>query len=486
MTQLRNLLFVSYARSQQFGQYTKRNPAIIDDNNLYKKVVGKNIRVLFSQGKDRQINKHYTFQGNLRNGIHGQGNGHGHHGSHHSHGGGHGGFAYSAEPQHYPAPGVGGVSQTPIDGFHAHNAAFSSLAPGGGGGSGGVHHTGFSSSSGPSTGFTFTGSSGGTGYGSIPSGLRTAGNTHSANQVSQFPASQPSGGNFVQSGGYQNSLGPTHDGFGNTGSSLSTGLPHVVFPENNHISFPADFPTRGQVTNHIITSNNGFQQSSTYNVVPVASSGSNAGFYNPSRPKKEVNDNNSVSTQIKLVHDEFFLPSTWPKQILKRNSATAEGVTTKAFQKSVFSHTLGPELVAAVDSNSLVLGQAQPAAQLPQSLRNDDDSNDQELQTNGSYQPGWHAPHEASSSYPSSRESPVGHQRPSGAALPHLTGPTKGHTRRPRPQTLRKGRSWKSKQSSLSSRMKRLKENLSLKNLVDRFRSLFYQTTTKKRRGINI
>ena len=39
-----------------------RNPAIIDDGRLYRKVVGRNIRKLFSEGKDKRPNKHFTYQ----------------------------------------------------------------------------------------------------------------------------------------------------------------------------------------------------------------------------------------------------------------------------------------------------------------------------------------------------------------------------------------------------------------------------------------
>ena len=61
----RNILDEGYRfrkRTKQFGQYTQRNPYIIDNKSLYRKVVGRTIRKLVSRGPDRHINKHFTFQ----------------------------------------------------------------------------------------------------------------------------------------------------------------------------------------------------------------------------------------------------------------------------------------------------------------------------------------------------------------------------------------------------------------------------------------
>ena len=52
----------SHVRTKQFGQYTRRNPAIIDDGRLYRRIVGRNIRKLVTEGKDKRPNKHFTYQ----------------------------------------------------------------------------------------------------------------------------------------------------------------------------------------------------------------------------------------------------------------------------------------------------------------------------------------------------------------------------------------------------------------------------------------
>ena len=55
-----------YVRTKQLGQYTHRNPIIIDDKKLYKDIVGGKIKDLVLEGPDKRINKHYTYQGGPR------------------------------------------------------------------------------------------------------------------------------------------------------------------------------------------------------------------------------------------------------------------------------------------------------------------------------------------------------------------------------------------------------------------------------------
>ncbi|TRY80534.1 hypothetical protein TCAL_13141 [Tigriopus californicus] len=310
-----------YVRTKQLGQYTHRNPIIIDDKNTYKTIVGGKIKSLFTEGKDKEINKHYTYQGGRIGGGKGKGKGkgHGHSGHGHGHGGhghGHGHSSGHGSQQHssgYGAPqstsGYGAPQST--SGYGAPQSSSGYGAPATGSGYG-TPSTGSGYGT-PSTGSGYGAPSTGSGYGAPSTG-------------SGYGAPSTGSGYGAPSTGSGYGAPQTNNGYNapaiSTGYSASSSSHHGSNLKRKVSSQEA------AASSVIITANNG-QTASTYDAVPVPAPENNPFL----RKKKHIKASDydiapETRSILSLVEDHSFVPSSWPLGESQRQSASKHGLTT--------------------------------------------------------------------------------------------------------------------------------------------------------------
>eukprot|EP00095_Tigriopus_kingsejongensis_P002398 maker-scaffold1073_size64583-snap-gene-0.7 protein:Tk02398 transcript:maker-scaffold1073_size64583-snap-gene-0.7-mRNA-1 annotation:"unnamed protein product" len=297
-----------HVRTQQFGQYTHRNPIIIDDKNTYKVIVGNRIKA----PKDKHPNHHYTYQGGRipKGGKKGKKGGGG--GGHHSGGGGHHSSGYGA-PQHQSS-GYGAPQQQ-SSGYGAPSTGSGYGAPSTGSGYGA-----------PSTGSGYGAPSTGSGYGAPATG-------------SGYGAPSTGSGYGAPSTGSGYGAPSTGSGYGapSTGAGYSAPQVSSGYAAPHGGSFKRDVGGQaGAASSVIVTANNNGLTESTFDAVPIeqANAASASNIANPFlRRKKHITANDFDTTapgsaSLTFVEDAAFVPSNWPQTRAQRPSASKHGITT--------------------------------------------------------------------------------------------------------------------------------------------------------------